>query len=70
MNTKNDGLEQSFSEVEMYIGVEASPDNDSCPSICVEFNISPRVFAIAFALSVLEKNCNNNQEDNNKKADM
>lgn len=70
MNNKNEESEQTFGGVEMYIGVETSPDNDSCPSICVEFNISPKVFAIAFALNFLEKNCNCNEEDNDKEADM
>ncbi|QAT39617.1 hypothetical protein [Clostridium sp. JN-9] len=70
MNNKNDDLEQSFSGVNTYIGIETSSDDDSCPNICVEFKISPRVFAIAFALSVLEKNCDDHEEDNNKTADM
>lgn len=67
MGNNKDELEEKNEEIETYIGIEASPSDDSCPSICVEFNISLKVFAIAYALSIIEKKSNCSEKDETKK---
>jgi len=47
----NDSANES---IEAYIGLESEPEEGG-PSICIEFDISLKVFIIAYALSLCEK---------------
>jgi len=42
-----------------YIGIE-NEDTEGCPSISIEFDISFKIFILAFILSKLETACNDN----------
>ncbi|PRR77956.1 hypothetical protein CLLI_20510 [Clostridium liquoris] len=55
-NNNNNNDNNVFPQIEIYVGIQ-SIQCEGSPSICVEFDISPRVFIIALALAQMEKKC-------------
>jgi len=49
--------EKSFPFPSAYIGIE-NDAKEGCPSICIEFDVSFKIFALAFILSKIEASCN------------
>lgn len=68
MDNNKDSLDKNKNTIETYLGIQADSPDDMCPSICFEFNISPRLFVIALALSFIEKssNCDIDENDENE----
>jgi hypothetical protein len=50
--------EKDFALPHTYIGIDNNP-KEGCPNICLEFDVSLKIFILAFILSKLEIACNN-----------
>ena len=45
-----------------YIGIQ-NEDKEGCPSICIEFDVSFKIFVLAFILSKIETTCVDKTEE-------
>ena len=54
--------EKKFAFSSTYIGIETE-DIENCPLICIEFDISFKIFILAFFLSKIEISCNDKTEE-------
>ena len=48
--------EKGFTLPHTYIGIDNNP-NEGCPTVCIEFDVSFKVFILALILSKLENEC-------------